>query len=110
MGSRGLPEGLAQTNAQISGRVTDSTGAVVPGVDVTLTNWRGVVAPGTVDDAQADELTQLVTDMHETEDWSAVLEENAWADAFVTGEEFGSFMDQEIVRVQQVLRDIGLVQ
>lgn len=79
-------------------------------VDVTLTNWRGVVAPGTVDDAQADELTELVTDMHGTEDWSAVLEENAWADAFVTGEEFGSFMDEEIVRVQQVLRDIGLVQ
>jgi tripartite-type tricarboxylate transporter receptor subunit TctC len=79
-------------------------------VDVTLTNWRGVVAPGSIDDAQAEELTQLVTDMHETEDWAAVLEENAWADAFVTGEEFGSFMDEEITRVQQVLRDIGLVE
>jgi len=29
---------LGQTNAQISGRVTDASGAVVPGVDVTLTN------------------------------------------------------------------------
>ena len=29
---------FAQTNAQISGRVTDASGAVVPGVDVTLTN------------------------------------------------------------------------
>lgn len=78
-------------------------------VDVTLTNWRGVVAPGTIDDAQADELTQLVTDMHDTEDWDAVLEENAWADAFVTGDEFDTFVDEEIARVQQVLRDIGLV-
>ena len=80
------------------------------GVDVTLTNWRGVVAPGNIDDAKAEELTQLVTDMHDTEDWAAVLEENAWADAFVPGEEFGTFIDEETVRVQQVLRDIGLVE
>src|SRR5687768_2311720 len=32
------PTMLAQTTAQISGRVTDPSGAVVPGVDVTLTN------------------------------------------------------------------------
>src|SRR5688572_32910881 len=32
------PTLIAQTTAQISGRVTDPSGAVVPGVDVTLTN------------------------------------------------------------------------
>ena len=80
------------------------------GIDVTLTNWRGVVAPGNIDDAKAEELTQLVTDMHDTEDWTAVLEENAWADAFISGPEFDTFVDEEITRVQQVLRDIGLVE
>ena len=80
------------------------------GIDVTLTNWRGVVAPGGIDDAKTDELVELVTDMHGTEDWAAVLEENAWADALITGDEFDTFMDEEIVRVQQVLRDIGLVE
>ena len=33
-----VPALFAQTTAQISGRVTDPSGAVVPGVDVTLTN------------------------------------------------------------------------
>ncbi|QIK74633.1 Bug family tripartite tricarboxylate transporter substrate binding protein [Nocardioides piscis] len=80
------------------------------GIDVTLTNWRGVVAPGGIDEAKTDELVELVTDMHGTEDWSAVLEENAWADALITGDDFDAFLDEEIVRVQQVLRDIGLVE
>jgi putative tricarboxylic transport membrane protein len=80
------------------------------GVDVTLTNWRGVVAPGSIDDAKADQLTELVTEMHGTEDWATVLEENAWADAFVAGDEFATFMDDEITRVIEVLRDIGLVE
>ena len=35
-----VPALFAQTTAQISGRVTDSSGAVVPGVDVTLTQHR----------------------------------------------------------------------
>ncbi|GAB3264944.1 Bug family tripartite tricarboxylate transporter substrate binding protein [Nocardioides dilutus] len=80
------------------------------GVDVTLTNWRGVVAPGSIDDTKADQLTELVTEMHGTEDWATVLEENAWADAFVAGDEFATFMDDEIARVIEVLRDIGLVE
>jgi tripartite-type tricarboxylate transporter receptor subunit TctC len=79
------------------------------GVDVTLTNWRGVVAPGSIDDAKAEQLTELVTDMHGTEDWATVLEDNAWADAFLAGEDFATFMDEEVARVLEVLRDIGLV-
>lgn len=105
----GKLKALAVSGEERSDLLPDVPTLSEQGVDVTLTNWRGVVAPGTIDDAQADELTGLVTDMHDTEDWDAVLEENAWADAFVTGDEFDAFLDDEIVRVQQVLRDIGLV-
>jgi tripartite-type tricarboxylate transporter receptor subunit TctC len=80
------------------------------GVDVTLTNWRGVVAPGSIDDAQTEALTGLVTDMHDTEGWSTTLEKNEWADAFMAGDEFDAFLDEEVAEVQTVLRDIGLVQ
>lgn len=79
-------------------------------IDLTLTNWRGVVAPGSIDEAKAEELTQLVTDMHDTEDWSDVLEKNAWADAFMAGEKFNTFLDEDRTAVQQTLSDIGLVE
>ncbi|MHA7263427.1 Bug family tripartite tricarboxylate transporter substrate binding protein [Arthrobacter sp. TMN-37] len=79
------------------------------GIDVVLTNWRGVVAPGSIDEAQADKLTQLVTDLHETEAWKTTLKENNWSDAFLTGEEFDTFLTEDIATVKTTLTEIGLL-
>jgi putative tricarboxylic transport membrane protein len=79
------------------------------GVDVVLTNWRGVVAPGSIDEAQAEKLTQLMTDLHETEAWKTTLKENNWSDAFLTGEEFDTFLTEDIATVKTTLTDIGLL-
>ncbi|MBJ2119494.1 tripartite tricarboxylate transporter substrate binding protein [Arthrobacter sp. MSA 4-2] len=79
------------------------------GIDVVLTNWRGVVAPGSIDEAQADKLTELVTDLHETEAWKTTLKENNWSDAFLTGEEFDTFLTEDIATVKTTLTEIGLL-
>jgi putative tricarboxylic transport membrane protein len=39
-----------------------------------------------------------------------VLTKNDWADAFVAGDQYASFLKQEDERVAKVLKDIGLVQ
>lgn len=106
----GRLKALGVSGAEASALLPDVPTLTDQGVDVTLTNWRGVVAPGTIDEAKADELVELVTEMQATDDWATVLEDNAWADAFVAGEEFDSFLGEEITRVEQVLRDIGLVE
>jgi putative tricarboxylic transport membrane protein len=106
----GKLKALAVSGEERSDLLPDVPTLAEQGVDVTLTNWRGVVAPGNIDEDKADQLTQLVTDMHDTDDWATVLEDNAWADAFVSGDDFGTFMDEEITRIQTVLRDIGLVE
>lgn len=105
----GKLKALATSGEERSALLPDVPTLTEQDVDVTLTNWRGVVAPGSIDDDKADELTELVTEMHDTDDWAVVLEENAWVDAFVTGAEFDTFLDDEIARIEQVLRDIGLV-
>ena len=106
----GKLKALAVSGEERSDLLPDVPTLAEQDVDVTLTNWRGVVAPGNIDDDKADQLTQLVTDMHDTDDWATVLEDNAWADAFVAGDEFGDFLTEDIARVRQVLRDIGLVE
>ncbi|MGM0929630.1 MAG: Bug family tripartite tricarboxylate transporter substrate binding protein [Actinomycetota bacterium] len=79
------------------------------GVDLVLTNWRGVVAPGSIDEAQAEKLTALVTELHGTDAWQKTLTTNNWADAFLTGEEFSSFLTEDIETVTATLTDIGLL-
>ncbi|MET1036447.1 MAG: tripartite tricarboxylate transporter substrate-binding protein [Arthrobacter sp.] len=79
------------------------------GIDVVLTNWRGVVASGGIDEAQEAKLTELVTALHGTEDWKSTLETNNWDDAFLAGDEFDEFLEEDIAKVKTTLTDIGLV-
>jgi putative tricarboxylic transport membrane protein len=80
------------------------------GIDLVLTNWRGVVAPGKIDDAKKQALIDVVTKVHDSAAWKKVLADNDWADAFKTGDEYASFLDSEVTKVQGTLKDIGLVQ
>jgi len=79
------------------------------GYDVTLTNWRGVVAPGSIDDAQRDGLIQVVTELHDSAGWAEQLESHGWTDAFLTGDDFDSFLEGNITEVTKTLGDIGLI-
>lgn len=79
------------------------------GIDLVITNWRGVVAPGTISDAKAEALADLVTEAVKTDEWKKALEENGWTDSFRAGAEFGTFMDQQAEDAHQILVDIGLV-
>ncbi|GAA4720045.1 putative tricarboxylic transport membrane protein [Promicromonospora umidemergens] len=79
------------------------------GYDVVLTNWRGVVAPGSIDDEEREALTTAVTKLAESDAWQATLEEKDWDDAFLAGEEFDTYLDGNIAESLTVLKDIGLI-
>ncbi len=83
--------------------ITDS------GYDVVLTNWRGVIAPGGISDAERSELERIVTELEASEAWKDELETRGWADAFLTGAEFDEFLDGNITEVTTTLQNIGLV-
>ncbi|WP_020573538.1 Bug family tripartite tricarboxylate transporter substrate binding protein [Actinopolymorpha alba] len=79
------------------------------GYDVELTNWRGLVAPGGISDDERKTLVDLATKLHESKEWKAELDRAGWGDAFLAGDEFKTFLDEDIASVQGILRDIGLV-
>ncbi|MEU4360889.1 tripartite tricarboxylate transporter substrate-binding protein [Promicromonospora sp. NPDC023987] len=79
------------------------------GYDVVLTNWRGVVAPGNIEDEDREALTTAVTKLAESDAWQATLEEKDWDDAFLAGEEFDTYLEGNIAESLTVLKDIGLI-
>jgi putative tricarboxylic transport membrane protein len=46
--------------------------------------------------------------MHDSQDWKDVLTKNDWADAYLTADEFSTFMADQTKRVQDVLGQLGL--
>jgi len=78
-------------------------------IDLVFLNWRGVLAPPGISDERQDELIAYLQEMHDSDDWQQVLEDNGWTDAFITGDEFGDFLVEQDERVSSTLIDLGLV-
>jgi putative tricarboxylic transport membrane protein len=79
------------------------------GVDLVFANWRGVVAPPGLSDAETQKWVDAVTKMHDSDSWKKALEDNGWTDAFVTGDDFKKFLGDESDRVESVMSTLGLV-
>ncbi|WP_199429430.1 Bug family tripartite tricarboxylate transporter substrate binding protein [Qaidamihabitans albus] len=77
-------------------------------VDVSFTNWRGVVAPPGLADRDREKLITMFSRLHDTEQWRDALRRNGWSDAFATGDEFAGFLKSENDRVVSVLKELGL--
>ncbi|KAA0024296.1 Bug family tripartite tricarboxylate transporter substrate binding protein [Antrihabitans cavernicola] len=78
------------------------------GIDLTFTNWRGVLAPpGLSDDARAA-MVEALEKLHDTAEWKEALVKNGWSDAFMTGTDFENFLKDQDKRVSSTLSELGL--
>jgi putative tricarboxylic transport membrane protein len=78
------------------------------GIELEFTNWRGVVAPPELSDADKQALVNAVAKMHDSQQWKEVLEKNDWTDAYLTADEFAPYLDEQSKQVQDVLNQLGL--
>ncbi|MDN4174139.1 tripartite tricarboxylate transporter substrate-binding protein [Nocardioides sp. SOB77] len=79
------------------------------GIDLVFTNWRGVLAPPGISEERRDELVALLEEMRASPEWEEQLEKNGWIDRFVTGDDFGDFIDEQDARVASTLEEVGLL-
>lgn len=77
------------------------------GVDVEFENWRSVVAPPGISDADRRRLEAAIEGMVHSAPWRAALERYRWIDRYLAGAEYARFADSEEARVQTILRDLG---
>lgn len=78
------------------------------GIDLVFANWRGIVAAPGISDEETQAFVDAVTEMHDSEAWQQVLEDQGWTDAFVVGDDFTSFLSDESDRVESVMSELGL--
>jgi putative tricarboxylic transport membrane protein len=79
------------------------------GIDLVLTNWRSVVAPPGITDAQRKALGEAIDKMVKSQAWKDILKQKGWDDAYLPAEPFAAFLKQEQARVREVLQSVGLV-
>ena len=78
------------------------------GVDLVFANWRGIVAAPGISDEDRQRFVDAITEMHDSDAWQQVLEDQGWTDAFVTGDDFTTFLTDESDRVETVMSELGL--
>ncbi|SCX04336.1 Bug family tripartite tricarboxylate transporter substrate binding protein [Mycolicibacterium fluoranthenivorans] len=79
------------------------------GINLTFTNWRGVLAPPGISEDARQALVKVLEDLHATDAWKEALVRNGWSDAFMTGEKFEQFLKDQDQRVSTTLTELGLL-
>jgi putative tricarboxylic transport membrane protein len=78
------------------------------GIDLVFTNWRGIVAPPGISEADKKTWIDALTKMHDSKAWKDEEEKRGWTDAFATGDEFGQFLKEQDTQVADILKQLGL--
>ncbi|TDB71199.1 tripartite tricarboxylate transporter substrate binding protein [Micromonospora sp. KC723] len=78
------------------------------GIELIFTNWRGIVAPPGISAADKQVWIDALTKMHDSDEWKAELTKRGWTDAFVTGDEFATFLTEQDKSVADLLKQLGL--
>lgn len=78
-------------------------------VNVELANWRGLVAPPGISEAQRQNLIALVAKMHSSEQWQATLKQKNWIDLYMPGAKYEVFLKLENERIVKVLKSINII-
>ncbi|MDX0487076.1 tripartite tricarboxylate transporter substrate binding protein [Sinorhizobium medicae] len=81
---------------------------VEQGVDVTISNWRGVFGAPNIGDGEVKALIDLTTTMVQTRDWKDQLATRGWSDQFLPGAEFAAYLEKDTIATRSVLVDLGL--
>jgi putative tricarboxylic transport membrane protein len=77
-------------------------------IDLVFTNWRGIVAAPEITEDETQRFIDMITEMHDSDAWQQVLQDPGWTDAFETGDDFSSYLDEESKRVEGVMSELGL--
>jgi putative tricarboxylic transport membrane protein len=78
------------------------------GVDATLVNWRGLMAPPNISAEDKQALEATLGKMVQSAAWKKLLEQREWVDLYLPSDKFSAFVKEEQTRILALLKDLGL--
>lgn len=78
------------------------------GVDAVSGNWRGVLGPKGMSNAQTAYWEAVFARMAATPEWKQYLEKNALEDYYLDRKKTGSFLETQYKEIAAILKEIGL--
>lgn len=86
----------------------DAPTLVEQGVNVTISNWRGVFGAPEIDDAAVERLAALIEAMVKSAAWQEQVATRGWSDQYLPAAEFATYLAQDIEATRAVLVELGL--
>lgn len=78
------------------------------GIDVEVTNWRGIVGPKGISAGQIAYWDQVLAKLAQTEDWNRELRKNLWVNAYTDSKGAERFMKMQYGEFKRILTELGL--
>jgi putative tricarboxylic transport membrane protein len=78
------------------------------GIDVVFGNWRGVWGAPGITTPQRETLIKSIKAATETAEWKSMLAKMGWTPVFISGDEFGKYVDEESKTLGALVDTLGL--
>ena len=78
------------------------------GYNLVYGNWRGIMAPGDITEANRLNFVKVIDTMRNTPTWKQVLTANKWVDEFAGGKDFNAFLRTHMTEIRTFMAEIGL--
>ena len=95
---------------RLDGQFSDLPTAAEQGIDAIGANWRGFYAPGGMSDAAYDYWVGDIAEMYQSDEWKGIMEANGLAPLDLQGDEFQQFVADSVAEIQDLSREIGILQ
>lgn len=95
---------------RLEGEFAEYPTAVEQGIDALGANWRGFYGPGNMSDEAYDYWVSAIDTLYASEEWQTVMETNGIAPLDLHGEEFQQFVGESVQDIQDLSREIGIIQ
>lgn len=80
------------------------------GVDITAMNWRGIYVPKGISDEDYNKWVDWMRQVGESEQWKQAMVDNGLTAYPLYGAEFETFVAQNVAEIQEIAKEIGLLQ